>query len=333
MRVVLVGTGGTIASREVDGAVLARVPAAELLAGLDPDALPPDLLVEAVDHGTSPSFALSLEQMGGIALTALDALAQGAQGVVVTHGTDSMEETAALLDLLHAGDQPVVLTGAQRPFDHPEPDGPRNLAEALRVAASPEARGHGALLLFDGEAWPGTGVTKVHTSDLHAFEAPAGPRLRVGPEGVVAVVPPPSRSTVPGALEAVRRRGLVPVDVVATVPGSDGAALAGLLERGTQGVVLQGLGIGNAAPAETEQVRRAVAAGVPVLLTSRVARGAVRPVYGGGGGVDLLDAGAVFAGDLSTWQARVLLSVALAVDPDDPLAVVRAWLDREAHPS
>ena len=90
--------------------------------------------------------------------------------------------------------------------------------------------------------------------------------------------------------------------------------------------MLQGLGIGNTAPADTEQVRRAVAAGVPVLLTSRVTHGAVRAVYGGGGGVDLLAAGAVLAGDQTTWQARVLLATALAVAPEAPTDLVRAWL-------
>ncbi|ROR92885.1 asparaginase [Nocardioides aurantiacus] len=332
-RIVLVGTGGTIASRSVEGAVVARVPAAELLAGADLAGLSSEVTVAALDHGTSPSFALSLDQVAEVALLVLDELGRGADGVVVTHGTDSMEETVLLLDLLHTGDQPVVVTGAQRPFDDPDPDGPRNLGDAVRVAASEEARGHGALLVFDGAAWPAVGVRKVHTSDLHAFEAPAGPRLRLDGVGLTVAAVPGTRGSLPAAAEAVRRSGLAPVDVVATVPGSDGAALAALLDRGTRGIVLQGLGIGNTAPGDTEQVRRAVAAGVPVLLTSRVAHGAVRAVYGGGGGVDLLAAGAVLAGDQTTWQARVLLAAALAVAPDDPTALVRGWLETRTNPS
>ncbi len=329
MLVTLIGTGGTIASRSVDGAVVAQVAASDLLAAADVSGLA--AAVEAVDHGTSPSFALSLDQVAEVALAALDTLAAGSDAVVLTHGTDSMEETAFLLDLLHTGDQPIVVTGAQRPHDHPDRDGPRNLTDALRVAAGPDARGQGAMLVFDGEAWPAVGVRKVHTSELRAFEAPSGPRLHVDGSPVATTPGPPPRGSLAGALAAVREHGMVPVDVVATVPGSDGAALTALLERGTRGVVLQGLGVGNASPADTAQVRRAVDAGVPVLLTSRVPHGEVSPVYGGGGGVDLAAAGAVFTGSQTTWQARVLLSVALAVAPADPARVVGEWLGARAH--
>ncbi len=201
------------------------------------------------------------------------------------------------------------------------------------MLASDEARGQGALLVFAGQAWPAVGVRKVHTSDLRAFAAESGPRLEVA-DAVRPVTPGGAeRGTVPSALDAVRQRGLPPVDVVATVPGSDGTVLATLLDRGSRGIVLQALGIGNVGPADTEQVRRAVEAGVPVLVTSRVAHGRVQPVYGGGGGYDLHRAGAVFAGTQTTWQARVLLSVALAVDPDHPLDVVRPWLERHDPPT
>ena len=331
MRVTLIGTGGTIASRHVDGAVVATVQVADLLATADLGAVG-EVDVTALDLGTSPSFALSLEEVSRIALTACSALEDGAQAVGLTHGTDSMEETVFLLDLLHAGDQAVAVTGAQRPHDDPRPDGPGNLTDLLRVLTSPEARGQGALLVFAGQAWPAVGVRKVHTSDLNAFAAEAGPRLELGSargSGVRSVrTAPVVRGTIPGALEAVREHGLPPVDIVATVPGSDGSVLAAALERGSRGVVLQALGIGNVGPADTEQVRRAVGSGVPVLVTSRVAHGRVRPVYGGGGGYDLQRAGAVFAGSQTTWQARVLLSVALALAPDHPLDLVRPWLDR-----
>ena len=327
----MIGTGGTIASRRVGEAVVAQVPAEELLATADLSGLPASVEVTAQDLGTSPSFALTLAQIAEVALTACRALDDGAGAVAVSHGTDSMEETTFLLDLLHTGEQPVGVTGAQRPFDDADPDGPRNLTDLLRVLASPEARGRGALLVFDGEAWPAVGVRKVHTTELRAFAAPAGPCLRVGSHGVETVADPPARGAVPGALEAVRERGLVPVDVVATVPGSDGAALAALIDRGSRGVVLQGLGIGNVSPADTEQVRRAVGLGVPVLLTTRVAHGPVRAVYGGGGGVDLRRAGAVLAGSQTTAQARILLSVALALRPHAPADVLGPWLARHEH--
>lgn len=327
MQVMVFGTGGTIASRQVGDAVVAQLGIADLLTAVDLHMLPDGVEINAVDVGTSPSFALSLDEMSRLALRVFRALEEGADAVAVTHGTDSMEETVFLLDLLHVGDQALAVTGAQRPHDHPDRDGPRNLLDALRVVSSSEARGHGSLLVFDGQAWPATGVRKVHTSDLRAFEAPSGPRLRVGACGVQAVAPARRRG-IPGALQAVRERGLVPVDVVAAVPGGDGTALAAVLERGSRGIVLQGLGIGNVAPADTEQVRRAVSHGVPVLVTSRVSRGEVRPMYGGGGGADLHRAGAVFARSQTTWQARILLSVALALRAQAPTDVVGSWLAR-----
>lgn len=327
MQVMVLGTGGTIASRLVGDALVAQLGIADLLAAVDLPQLPDGVEIQSVDVGTSPSFALSLEEMSRLALRVFLALEEGADAVVVTHGTDSMEEIVFLLDLLHVGEQALAVTGAQRPHDHPDRDGPGNLLNALRVVSSSEARGHGSLLVFDGLAWPADGVRKVHTSDLRAFEAPSGPRLRVGAGGV-QTLSLARRSGIPGALQAVRDQGLVPVDVVAAVPGGDGTALAAVLERGSRGIVLQGLGIGNVAPADTEQVRRAVREGVPVLVTSRVSRGEVRPLYGGGGGADLHRAGAVFARSQTTWQARILLSVALALNAHAPADVVRSWLAR-----
>lgn len=332
MHVSLIGTGGTIASRQVGNAVLAEVGIHDLLATADLAAIPSQVEIDAFDLGTSPSFALSLDEIAKVALSVFEALEAGADAVVVTHGTDSMEETVFLLDLLHTGDQALAITGAQRPHDHPERDGPSNLAAALQVATSAEARGQGALLVFDQQAWPASGVRKVHTTELQAFDAPSGPRLQVGTSSVRAIGAA-RRGGIAGALETVRDRGLVPVDVVAAVPGGDGAALAAVVARGSRGIVLQALGIGNVAPADTEQVAVAVQSGIPVLVTSRVSHGGVRPVYGGGGGVDLQGAGAVFAGSQTTWQARILLSLALAIDPDAPIDVVRSWLRRHESDS
>jgi L-asparaginase len=238
-----------------------------------------------------------------------------------------MEETAFLLDLVHEDDRPVVLTGAQRPFDSVAPDGPGNLAAALQVAASTHARGLGALLVFDGLAWQARGVRKTETLASGAFSAPGrGPALRVTPDSVLAL----SRQPRVAPFDLDLEQALPRVDVVALHVGADDALLRAAVAAGAGGVVLQALGAGNAPPSVTESVAGLVRSGIPVLVTSRVAAGPVSPLYAGGGGADLARAGAVFAADLSPWQARLLLSVALACAPDDPGALVTQWLERSA---
>lgn len=315
MRIVLVATGGTIASRETPGGVVADVPGADLLAALGADRVPDGADVTVVDVGARGSYALTLDDMHGIARAVLDAAA-GADGVVVTHGTDSLEETAFLVDLLHEGDAPVVFTGAQRAFDDPEPDGPDNLALALATAASPGMRGHGVLVAFGGAVLPARGVRKVETSDLVAFANPARPELDDAP-----------RSALPGSAEQLAGTSMPPVSVVAAVPGGTGDAVRDAVRHRPAGIVFQALGIGNASVEDAAAVGEAVSAGIPVLVTTRVLRGAVRPVYGKGGGKALEEAGAVFAGQLSTWQARVLLSVVLALAPAPEAGPrVAAWV-------
>jgi L-asparaginase len=243
-RVHLLATGGTIASRRTDDGLSATTPAAELLAAAGPL---PGLEVTVSDLTTVPSFALTGADVRGLLRAVRERLADGVDGVVVTHGTDTMEESAFLADLVHDDPRPVVFTGAQRPFDAPAPDGPANLADALRVAADPAARDLGALLAFDGLVFAARGVRKVETLRGAAFGAPGrGPVLRV-------------------------------------------------------------------------------AGGVPVLVCSRVPSGPVAPLYAGGG-ASLARDGALFGGDLSPWQGRLLLAAALALDPQDPGRVLAGRL-------
>ncbi|MGX4694521.1 asparaginase domain-containing protein [Streptomyces sp. JNUCC 63] len=133
----LIATGGTIASRRSPHGLLAGATGAELLAQSGLGALD----MEVDDFTTRGSYAFSLADLLALAKRIRDALAGGADAVVITHGTDTMEESAFLLDLFHGDRRPVVLTGAQRPFDSPAPDGPANLAAAFAVAASTHARG------------------------------------------------------------------------------------------------------------------------------------------------------------------------------------------------
>ncbi|MDO5629969.1 MAG: hypothetical protein Q4G43_16785 [Mobilicoccus sp.] len=156
---------------------------------------------------------------------------------------------------------------------------------------------------------PARGARKVHTWDLAAFDSPGTDRT--------------ARSSLSGL---PRHLELPEVAVVVGVPGSDGRTVRDTLAHEPAGIVYQGMGVGNASPGDAAALADAMRAGVPVLVTSRVQHGPVRPVYGGGGGRTLHDAGAIVAGDLTTAQARVLLSVCLAAGPDGADRA-REWID------
>ncbi|MDQ1631804.1 MAG: L-asparaginase [Frankiaceae bacterium] len=319
-RIRLLATGGTIASRSGSDGRTASVPAAELLVSVGP--LPPGVSVEAVDVASTLSFAMRSPDLQALGAQVAAALDDGCDGVVVTHGTDSMEETAFYLDRCHRDERPVVLTGAQRPYDDPAPDGPLNLAAALSAAAAPTARGCGVLVCFDGVAWPARGVQKVDTLASAAFGAPGrGPVLHVSGGSVrrLAVPERPASPALDPGLPLPR------VDVVVMYQGADAALLHAAVAAGAAGLVVAAFGAGNCPPAVTDAVGGLVASGVPVLICSRVGSGPVEALYGGGGGAQLRQAGALFGGDLSPWQARLLLSAALAVG-GPPAETLHEWL-------
>lgn len=319
----LIATGGTIASRRSAAGLLAGVSGRELLeaSGLG------DLDVEVEDLQTVGSYAFAPADLLELARHVRKALSEGVDGVVITHGTDTMEETAFLLDLVHDDERPVVLTGAQRSFDSDAPDGPANLAAAFAVAAAPEAQGLGPLLVFDGRAWQARGVRKIETLAAGAFGAPGrGPALRITPTGVLAV----AAHTRPAAFVLDQVVDLPRVDVLAAYVGADAALVDAVVAAGARGVVLQALGAGNASPRVTEALIALLEQNLPVVVSTRVPSGPVAPLYTAGGGADLARAGAVFSGDLSPWQARLLASVALAVRPEGASAVIRSWLRESA---
>jgi L-asparaginase len=315
VRVHLLATGGTIASRQGPDGLAAVTPAAELLAAAGSLA---GLTVPTSDLGTVGSFAFTTSDLRGLVTEARRCLDEGVDGVVVTQGTDTMEESAYLADLVHDDPRPIVFTGAQRPFDAAAPDGPANLADALRVAASPAARDLGALLCFDGLVFAARGVRKVDTLRSGAFGAPGrGPVLRLAGDSVLPLARPARSAPLPLDLDAALPR----VDVIACALGVDAVLMHAAVAAGAAGLVLEAFGAGNVTPAVAEAAEELVAGGIPVLVCSRVPSGPVEPLYATGG-ARLARAGAVFAGDLSPWQGRLLLAAALALAPADPQRVL-----------
>ncbi len=314
-RLALLATGGTIATRAT---AAGRAVAADAAALLGTVTASEGVEVTTVDVAGRLSFAAGLDDLAALARTVRE-VADGHDGVVVTHGTDTLEETAALLALTHDRRTPVTITGAQRPFDDPAPDGPTNLAAALRWAAHGRP---GVTVTFAGEVLPAVGVRKVHTAALAAFAAPGrGPLASVDAGGVRehAIAPDASLGDPPATLPRV--------DVVAQYVGADAHALDAAAAAGARGVVVAGIGAGNATPAVVGSARALLDRGVPVAVASRTGAGPVEGLYAGGG-AELARAGALFAGDLSPWQARLLLAVALAAAPDDPVGAARSWMAR-----
>ena len=235
-------------------------------------------------------------------------------GVVVTHGTDTLEESAYLTARTIASEKPIVFTGAMRTASDLGWDGPSNLIDAVRVAASKESRGYGVMVAISGRVFAGLDVTKAHTHLLDAFESPG-----LGPIGVIddghvifrRALPPAPPLLVPPS-------PALPIDIVPVYPGAD-ARLLDASRGEALGVVLAAMGRGNVPPAMVPGIERWLAVGKPVVVASRALRGRVGRTYGyPGGGRRLHDMGAIFAGSRRPQQARVELSLALGAGVSGP---------------
>ncbi len=193
LRIAIIATGGTIASTTTEGGVVANQTAATLLEGTGIAGVE----IETIDLMTIGSYRMTLGHLRQISDQVADLLArehERVDGIVITHGTDTMEETAILLDLVHDDPRPLVLTGAQHPSDAVAGDGPRNLADAVRVAASPDARALGVLIAFAGRILPARGTRKMHTTALAAFDSMVGGSVGNVSGGAVSIISAPAPS-------------------------------------------------------------------------------------------------------------------------------------------
>ena len=228
--------------------------------------------------------------------------------VVLTHGTDTLEETAFLLDLTLDGPKPVVFCGAMRTVSEPGWDGPANLMAAVRTAVHPDSRGRGVLVTVGEEVHAAAEVAKWHTNNLAAFHSPRGPLGFVERGQIVFHRPPFHAPPLPA------RRIVSDVDLHVMATGVDDALIRASLARGARGLVLEATGAGNVPPAVLPGVRAALAARAPVVVVTRCAEGRVAPAYGyEGGGHMLKEMGVILGGDLSGPKARIKLMVALGV--------------------
>jgi len=243
-----------------------------------------------------------------------------ADGIVITHGTDTLEETAFFLHNVLPADQPVVLTGAMRPSDARDADGPANLYAAVQVAASPLSQGRGVLVVMNGAIHDPRRVIKAHTTAIQAFQSTeGGPIGTIDPAAIRYCTPAPvSRH----ARFAVPKAGPLPrVVIVYAYAGIGVATIGHAVQDGARGIVLAGLGNGNAPQAVLTALASAVRQGVIVIRATRVFAGCVsRNVE-----VDDERDGFIAAGDLNPQKARVLLQLLIANGVTAPDAVQQAF--------
>ena len=312
-RVAVLFTGGTISMvvdpaaggkvPTLDGAaILARAPGIEAIADLVP-----------IDLGRTPASHFSFLKLLEIASEIRRFQADPSiDGVVIVQGTDVIEETAFLWDLVLDGEAPVIVTGAMRAASDPNDDGPENLRNAVRCASSASLRGSGVQVVLDSTINPADGVTKTHAAALDTFQC-----LDTGPLGRV----------VDGRVVLDRARG--PRRSVATDRAADGVLLltahvamdGALLDAAAAlrppGIVVEATGAGNTSSALVEAAARAIEKGIVVVLTTRCPAGAASDAYAfPGGGATWLRAGALLAGHLSGPKARIALALGLGADLD-----------------
>jgi L-asparaginase len=317
-RVEVLALGGTIAMTEqASGGVAPAVSAEALLAavpGLDRAGID----IHARQVRQLPGAALSLDDVLAVAAEVGTALAGGATGVVVVQGTDTIEESAFLLDLVHGGEAPVVVTGAMRNPTQPGADGPANLDAAIRVAASPAARGLGCLVVLADEIHAARWVRKTHSSSVAAFASPfTGPVGGVA-EGRVTIATRPVRC--PALPLPTPSTGTPRVGICTVALGDDGHALEAFGGE-HDGLVVAGFGVGHV-PAGMVAVLAELAGRMPVVLASRTGAGTVHTgTYGFPGSErDLVARGLVPAGHLDPLKARLLLWLVLATAGPDGVA-------------
>jgi L-asparaginase len=320
MKVALFTLGGTIASTGTGGGVAPRLTGADLLtsvpgldrAGLDRAGV--DLVVH--DFRQVPSSSLTIDDVLALAGAIRDQVAAGVDGVVVSQGTDTIEETSFLLDLVYDGDRPVVFTGAMRNPTLAGADGPANLLAAVTVAAAPQARGLGALVVFGDEIHAARFVRKAHTTSVSAFVSPlAGPLGYVAEGRAVVLTRPPRRPALPVPVPATAGRK-ISTGLVTMVLGDDGALLESAAGR-FDGLVVAGFGAGHVPAAVADRLGQ-LAWRVPVVLASRTGAGMVlaRTYRYPGSELDLRERGLIGAGFLDPLKARLLLHVLLAAGAD-----------------
>ncbi len=325
-KVLLVFTGGTIGMK-FDPATGGAVPALSGAELIDHDPELKELAeLEILEFGRYPGPHMNLQRIWSVSeLLRRELQRPDLAGAIVTHGTDTLEETAYLLDLRHTSEKPVAVVGAMRTVTEPGFDGPANLSAAIRTVIRPDARGQGVFVVLNQMIHAASEATKTDTQQLETFQSPV-----FGPLGLVDV------DRVIFGRRLIERAVIVTdcleprVDLVKMCAGSDSRFIDYARESGAHGIVIEGTGRGNVPPEAVAGIQRAIDAGLPVVIATRCAHGRVLDTYGyEGSGHDLRLRGVILAGTLNAVKARIRLMLALGKTQD--LSEVRELMEGGAY--
>lgn len=324
-RIMLLSTGGTIASapgqdgRDVAGALTGDHLARQLTLG-------PDITLDVRSVFQKPSNAMTLPDLCTLAHECQRLIDTAeVDGIVITHGTDTLEDTACFLDtVLDPQRTPIVMTGSQRVPHAMGTDAWTNLQNAIQVAASPVMRGTGVAVVFNEAIYAAAHARKISTFQLNGFDAPGTGWLGLVDQDRVTLLQRPLRLPVltlpPGTRE------LPPVDIVTSCLDARPALLDAAVQTGARGIVIEGTGRGHVPPAWMPAIHRAAQAGIPLVVCSSALHGPVRQSYAFAGSLHELElAGAVGVSHVSARKARLRLSVLMAQGPVDRATITQAF--------
>lgn len=312
-KIAVVFNGGTI-SMKIDERLKAAVPSLtgeeimEMVTGIEDYAE-----VESYSFSSLPSPHMTPELMFDLSkfvgkLVSKDDI----DGVVITHGTDTLEETAYMLDLTINTNKPIVVTGSMRSSSELGYDGPFNLATSICTAISDEAVGKGVLVCFNGTLHSAKDVTKVNSMALDAFQTPSfGPLGIVDNNRVIFYRKSPKGQNLD--IKEIDSK----VELIKCAAGMDSTYIEYAIERGFSGIVIEGLGRGNIPPTMVKGIKKCIERNIPVVLVSRCYEGRVYQSYGyEGGGKELRNMGVIFGDNMQGQKARIKLMVALGYNKD-----------------
>lgn len=312
-KVAVVFNGGTI-SMKIDESIKAAVPSLtgqeimSMVKGIEGFAD-----VESHTFSSLPSPHVTPEMMFQLSKLVKKLVDRDdISGVVITHGTDTLEETAYMLDLTINTSKPIIITGAMRSSSELGYDGPFNLATSICTAVSDEARGRGVLVCFNGELNSARGVTKANSMALNAFRTPS-----FGPIGIVDNNEVIFYRECPKGQHLNIEKLNSKVALIKCVSGMDDSFLNYIIDNGYAGIVIEALGRGNVPPKMVRGIKRAIDKNIPVVIVSRCFEGRVFESYGyDGGGKNLRDLGVIFGDNMQGQKARIKLMVALSYSKD-----------------